>query len=754
MNLIAKDRFETYFEEKLWEMIPAIYRHEDGLADNPGVLRGLVEVMAQQAALLRRSQDSLWDDQFIELCNDWAVPYIADLLGTRLISALNKRGRRVDVAKTIYYRRRKGTVRILEELVSDICGWDGKVVENFKRLARMRHGLDPHPASLAGPLSRTQPGGWADLRTASASELADGPFDEYFHTADMRQHRGHKGRYGIPKLAFHLYRLTSFEVREVLPFNEGGGQGFTFDPSGRNIPLFVRRDRADNWEQWRSAQEWELPTPMRCRLLGHEEYQIDEPLIDELVNTFSPALDGAPAAALQSLRNQRFRNRERLLTSLIATGERTALVDDVNVYRALLAHALASDCGKAALLRANAGDEASIAVDAGAPVGLISRHRIQAGQLSNWTAAALPETQLVISPEEGRLLHTGAAPGADHCVTYHYGFAGNIGAGPYTRSEVENCEPTHPIIFWDAMNPGINAGQVHNDRVNEIGDSKTYTGISNKNAVRRLTLQAANGERPYICLTQNWRLTSGVDDARLSLDGLWIGGENTVLNPGQKGIEIIGDYECVVISHCTIDPGGDIDARERDILPVPIIIRGTIENMYIVSSIIGPIFTMPSGSLERLTVQDSIVQAVGGGAALALNDTALILNRVTVFGAIEVHRLEASESILTEKSSVTDTQNGCFRFSAAPTTSRLPQPYESYLFDNDTQHWFGSRKFGQPAYGQLSETAPKPLRRGAENGSEMGAFSHLINPIKLDSLKAKVAEYMPFGLIPIFINET
>ena len=46
------------------------------------------------------------------------------------------------------------------------------------------------------------------------------------------------------------------------------------------------------------------------------------------------------------------------------------------------------------------------------------------------------------------------------------------------------------------------------------------------------------------------------------------------------------------------------------------------------------------------------------------------------------------------------------------------------------------------------------MRRGAENGSEIGAFSGLLNPIKLASLQAKVEEYMPFGLIPMYIMET
>src|SRR6185369_14677884 len=151
----------------------------------------------------------LWDDEFIDLCADWAVPYLGELVATRLVSALNLRARRVDVAKTIYYRRRKGTPRILEELVADITGWEGKLVEEFRRLGRLRHGLDPVPAPLAGRFTRTLPGGIADLRNTRGAELAGGPFDEFHHTPDFRRPRGRDGRYGIAKLAFHLYRLAS-----------------------------------------------------------------------------------------------------------------------------------------------------------------------------------------------------------------------------------------------------------------------------------------------------------------------------------------------------------------------------------------------------------------------------------------------------------------------------------------------------------------------------------------------------------------
>jgi hypothetical protein len=113
-----------------------------------------------------------------------------------------------------------------------------------------------------------------------------------------------------------------------------------------------------------------------------------------------------------------------------------------------------------------------------------------------------------------------------------------------------------------------------------------------------------------------------------------------------------------------------------------------------------------------------------------------------------------SESIITDTVTAMDNQYGCFRFSAAPLGSRIPQPYKSLIFTGDTNSWFNSTVFGQPAYAQLSDIAPSQLVSGAENTSEMGGFCSLINPIKMADLITKVEEYMPFGLIPIFINET
>ena len=208
------DNYDVYYADKLWNLLPAVYRVQDtdefGAA---GPLRELVNRIGAQAAILRRSIDRMWDDQSIETCDDWLIPYIADLLDTQLVAGLDSRGQRLDVAKTIYYRRRKGTVAILEEIAADITGWDAKVVEFFRRLGRTRHGLDP-PIGLAfsagddvavlqaaeglvGARTRSPIGGFADLRNVYGARQAHTAFDEYL------PHCRHARRPGQVRLAQH-----------------------------------------------------------------------------------------------------------------------------------------------------------------------------------------------------------------------------------------------------------------------------------------------------------------------------------------------------------------------------------------------------------------------------------------------------------------------------------------------------------------------------------------------------------------------
>ena len=413
----ADDRFAVYYAEKLWDWIPEIYRTEDGLAQNPGVLRAIIELVANQAAIARRSIDRLWEDAEIDTADEWAVPYIGDLVAARLLSALNPQGRRADVAKTIFYRRRAGTPLVLETLTRDIGRWHAAVVETFKRLARTRHGLDPEPNPLRGPVTLTPPGGLADLRATRGGDLVNGPFDEYARTPDFRRLSGLKGRWNIPKVNVHIFRQVALRLSRVTPLDLGNGR-YVLDPSGRDVALFRPGLRGDP-QNWRPVREWEIAAPIPCRLLNDASFILPE--------------DGVPAGLepqLAPLVGQLVRGAARLRATLTALlGGPPA--DDV--MEAILASAITADSPKRNLIPS----AVALAIGANSGVAPLEPQFLTAGDLGLWGTglAPPPSTALLLDPTRGRVLLTAALPAADALFVeaIHLGAFGEIGAGSYDR---------------------------------------------------------------------------------------------------------------------------------------------------------------------------------------------------------------------------------------------------------------------------------------------------------------------------------
>ena len=769
MQTAARDHYERYYSEKLWAMVPDIYRDNDGEANPPGVLRAFVETLATNAAVVRRSNDKLWDDQFIEICSEWAVPYIGQLVATRMVSALNRRGRRIDVAKTIYYRRRKGTPRILEELIADIAGWEGKLVEEFRALGRFRHNFDPQPGPLAGRFTQTPPGGWADLRNTRGAELAGTPFDEFHYTPDVRQTAGRLGLYGIAKLGFHLYRLVSNYLEGVAPLAGPKPGSFTFDPSGRNLRLFIRAQRTDDrkeaydWESWQSPQEWDLPGPIGCRTLNHAEFTISAQALATitplLTNAGLSAADvAATTAALEQFEGVRYRTEAELslVTGILAPVQAAALTNPA-VWAAFLETTMVSDCARFVLLPPGAPNAVTnnVSLQVVAAGVIAPRESIVAGNLSDWTIA-VANKQWVIDPVLGRLFWVGAGAAPTPTVTYCYGFSASIGAGAYDRSDSILTAATNSL-----KNGGAIAAVAAANGVTEIGDSLSYTPVGDCAGLTIYEFRAANFQRPYLALATDWTLDTGANtDSALTLEGLWIGAQGA-----PRTIILKGDYATVTLSHVTLDPGG-VNAQGAAIPPVTLRILGDVGTLVIDHSITGPLVLDPAGTVLQVQITDSIIDgqnAPAAAPAIAISSGHVSMERVTVFGEVDLEWLYASETLIAGFADVVDNQAGCFRFSAVlqsknpldPTSppSRVPRMFESYLLTG-TAGFFTSTVFGEPGYAQLSAVAPDTLQRGAENGSEIGAFSGVINPIKFDGLRAKIDEFAPFGVIPFYIFET
>lgn len=731
MAATANDQLARYFTEKLWDWIPGVYRDADAAADHQNVLRALIQAIAEQAAVARRSIDRLWEDQSIEFCDDQIVPYIGALVGTRLVPALNARARRVDVSRTIYYRRRAGTVTVLEQLIVDMAGWDGAVVEAFRRLGRTRHMLDPRPGR-GGRYTGTPAGGVVDLRHPRGAELAHGPWDEFSHTADLWQHRGHTGRYGIPKLNHHLYRMQAYKVEGPTPFKYSD-QRFTFDPSGRDIPLYMPAFRPEG--ECHQRREWDVAGPIRCRLLGHAEYLISR----EVLAKMKLAL-GAPAyAELADYEGVRFRDEHRLRATL-ATLTNWAPIVNSGSFNALLAAALTEDSAKATLVRDARAFE--ITYLNGPNHVQIAPESTFAGNLAGWgTGVTVPPGKLLmVDPVRGRYWFPDAVPPAGTRVAhYHYGFPGDIGATNHDRRASVLTDVDGTFSGGTFIAPLV-WGEVYT-----FTDSATYI-LDNGPSFNRLTLQAASQERPYLRQDaadgQDWTLTATGADAELTLEGLWYGGGKLIL---------AGNYKRVTIRQCTLDPGG-LRAETVTISSAELVVQGSIAELIIDRSILPGISVATGGAVASLQLRDSIVASFDPLVKLTLPRTEMTIERSTLAVETTGLRLYATEVLAQRPVTVTDNQNGCVRFSVLDPQSRTTSPYPGLLAPVFA-HFFQSTRFGDPGFYVLSESAPDFVTRGAENGSEVGAYSRLLNPLKLDSLRTKVHEFMPMGRLAAFIRE-
>ena len=113
-----------------------------------GPLKSLIAILAEQIEVLQESLYQSYDDLFIETCQEWVVPYIGDLVGSKGLSDFpgTPYSLRAAVADTIGNRRRKGTAYGLEQLAHDVTGWPANIVEYFQRYRRQLRARADIPA--------------------------------------------------------------------------------------------------------------------------------------------------------------------------------------------------------------------------------------------------------------------------------------------------------------------------------------------------------------------------------------------------------------------------------------------------------------------------------------------------------------------------------------------------------------------------------------------------------------------------------
>jgi hypothetical protein len=196
-----------------------------------GPLQSLMMLIAEQIAALSYDLDQLYDNQFIETCAPWVIPYIGDLIGYQSVNGVAPAvaSPRAEVAHTISFRRRKGTVLVLEQLARDVTGWGAHAVEFFRVLGDTQYMNHIRPHNYYAP----------DLRRWEPRAYMDTGFDATAHTVDVRRVASERGRYNIQNIGIFLWSLNAYSLTMApAAAVAGAAQCFRFSPLGRDMPLF------------------------------------------------------------------------------------------------------------------------------------------------------------------------------------------------------------------------------------------------------------------------------------------------------------------------------------------------------------------------------------------------------------------------------------------------------------------------------------------------------------------------------------
>jgi len=705
--------------DRLYDLVPVVYRLRD--ADQGSPLRALLRVIAEQVGVVEKDIAGLYENWFIETCQDWVVPYIGALVGYTPVSTLTQSATtaralarerimvpRREVANTIRFRRRKGTLAVLQDLAEAVTGWPARAVE-FYRLLAVTQNID----YLHMDRGRT-----AELRDGDALDLIGTAFDEIARNVDVRRVTSARtrGTANIPETGVFIWRLRDYTVTQAPAYcyEEEAPNCFLFSALGNDSQLFVNPEAV--------GADPALPLPITRR--AFEMRETDE--ASGATTSGVPFYYG-PGQSLMIWTG----------TPLVPVGASRIVPADLSdwTYRPI-------------------GDQ--VAVD---PVlGRIVFPPSQARREAVWVSYAYGFSADIGGGEYERTLSQ--SPDA---TVYQVG-----GGAPF--SHIGDA-----LTRWKQDAP-VNA-------VIEIVDSNVYVEPIAIELAKGQTVQlrAANRKRPVIRLL-DWQTNApndlsvtGATESWFVLDGLVVTG---------RGMQVGGDVSGVIIRHCTLVPGWGLDCDCGPTRPTEpsLEVVGAPLCIAIERSILGAIQVERDEVKEdplRLSISDSILDAtspervaLGAYGKLCAYAT-LSVRRSTVFGQIQAYMIElAEDSILVGVILACRRQQGCMRFCYVVPGSRTPRRYEcqpdlveqavANLFakgdrtaaERDAvlnaerlrvEPEFDSTRYGTPTYCRLAATCAVEITAGADDESEIGVFHDLYQPQRAANLRQRLDEYTPAG---------
>lgn len=729
---------------RIYELLPAIYRLRDAEAGG-GALEDLVGILADQAEAMEDDIAALYRNWFIETCDPWVVPYIADLLDVRLthdIDTSRALPQRAFVANTLAYRRGKGTLPVIEEVVRDTTGWITAAAEHMLDLsvsANMNHVRPAFPGAL-------------DLRNAAQLGLTDGAFDPGPRTAEMRRIADGGGRYNVPNIGLFVWRAEAFPLPQARARRtDGGGVGrFHLDPLRRDIPLA----NTPETEATIDSLTREEHTPGLLRPLQ---------LFLELEARRQAIADARPQPTPQ------FFTQEPPFEIWVAQnpGDPLSLVPPEEV---MICHL---------------GDLPGDPTEWQRPRALEPYAPASGG-----AAVDLP-VQVGIDPARGRAALPTGQDVADLRVSHATLAMGDIGGGPYDRSTSLAEAIGERSIDWQVLVTAREAA----DGVQTFANLRQAVAVWNAQAAGQVGLICVGDNLPLIedltgpnrieiaegslliIAAADWPALPVPDGAPgetarhvglFDASGLRpaLAGDLGVVGTAPAGSDLPGG---LVVDGLIID-GGIAVANAPDaglgLLRLAHVTQPPVHDIRIGTeneALVLDIARARSGGISaadgilRLCVRDSVIE---GNPAIQLLDGDALLERATLLGPVTVERIHASDTIFTAPALARRLQTGCVRFSFVAAGSALPRRYRcqpDMALDGATAAEtaailarmvpsFSSLIPAAYDYALLSTRTPAEIREGADDGAAMGAMGFLMQPQRRANARIALDEYLRFGL--------
>jgi hypothetical protein len=780
----------------LFDRLPEIYRTRDAEQSPPDQLRAYLSAIESAYGYLHENIAQLYEDLFIDTCDDWVIPYLADLIGTTHLKG-EPRTLRADVADTIALRRRKGTLGAIERLAVNLTGWACRAVELRENLGWSQHlnhqrpdagGQPPYGADDITRFTVVR-GGTLPIRDPAALALLGTPFDNFAYTADVKPAIDDPRHINLPNLAVFLWRLAAYRLPLVQPLAKGVTD---LGPQAGGLARFAVR--------------FDLhPLDMAVRLFNTSRPGFLRPGTSGGIVSPLTEADAVPGPMLDAR-----------LTSGSPAGHPEAYVQ-VDFFNAAATPPAGFDLGDVGLHLFLPDTLEALLVP---PPLTAWQWRFRGDNLCAWEAGLrrpLRYGEIIIDPDIGRVLIgmessaqvdeliTPQGSGFDPriYVSFTYGAVGPVGAHPVTR-----VFPV-PTGTVDRRTVGAVSGGVSLQSalggletatgpvVIEIKDSLVHqidlagipgTNIDGGTSLRlaqSLTIRAAGEQRPIVLLAQPLAFrpvaaAAATTEAPLvRLEGLYVAPDPATFPPGAALIRRAAVARLEIIG-CTLAPGGH---ARRDGTRAPLTPGLRVANGYgfgaqadinafvptpdiiIQRSITGGL-AIDDG--YRLDIEDSIVDAglgvgdppTGGFAIAAATNpatawgTPLDFDGLTCFGPVRVTRVGGVGGIFTQRFEVLDNQHGCIKWSwFSGDGDRLP-PNHFCVQAPKARLVFTSEWFNDPGYAQIARESDPRIRTLGPDDDAMGAFGFLLEAHKWTNLQVRLREFTPVGVRPLVVPIT